>query len=129
MVLNTTNGMFDVWSVARSAGFSLFLPRSSWGSAALYPGLYAVAALRGLCIAPLGAALRYFALRHFDHYAALHRPIPEPVKHRIDLLKRLGFNNRLHLSVCGKLQSFLHVFTCAHNRSANREPLQHDVED
>src|SRR5687768_6947555 len=81
------------------------------------------------CIAPLGAALRYFALRHFDHYAALHRPIPEPVKHRIDLLKRLGFNNRLHLSVCGKLQSFLHVFTCAHNRSANREPLQHDVED
>src|SRR5688500_4277845 len=50
-----------------------------------------------------GAALRFFALRHFDHYAALHRPIPEPVKHRIDLLKRLGFNDRLYLSVCGKL--------------------------
>jgi len=61
MVLNTTNGMFDVWSVARSAGFALSLPRGSWGSAALHPRagspaehlgwgarLYAVAALRGL---------------------------------------------------------------------------------
>ncbi len=61
MVLNTTNGMFDVSSVARSAGFALSSPRGSWGSAALHPRagspaehlgwgarLYAVAALRGL---------------------------------------------------------------------------------
>ncbi len=61
MVLNTTNGMFDVSSVARSAGFALSSPRGSWGSAALHSRagspaehlgwgarLYAVAALRGL---------------------------------------------------------------------------------
>jgi len=48
MVLNTTNGMFDVWSVTRSAGFVLSLRGGSWGSAALHPRLYAVAALRGL---------------------------------------------------------------------------------
>src|SRR5688572_33485292 len=42
MELNTTNDMFDVSSVARSAGFALFMRGGSWGSAALHPRLYAV---------------------------------------------------------------------------------------
>ena len=82
MELNTTNDTFDASSVARSAGFALFMRGGSWGSATLHPRLYAVAALRGLRTNPTHDQLDQSFLKHVGldvQFLALTRNHADPI--------------------------------------------------
>jgi len=75
-----------------------------------------------------GTAASVRLLKH-HHEPTVHRACFQVMKDAIDVAKPRPMNMGMHPSFASELDRFGQILPGAHDRTADRDPLQHDVED